>query len=243
MTQSTHTLVAAADYADALIVARRVKTGLCALLFFVLGSALALFALLRYAPSLRPITGVGPFDGHTAAARAGLEYVVGLLDIAALIVPVLLAVFVGVILLVQLVARVVGTGRTTGALAWAILLAVLLFPWQAVLNNPLNTTDPTANAMGMKVPGVLYTWAEVSHPTLGARFAEVNVPDGDRTIAVLHWARYGLFPLLAMVMVGIVHTKTERGLRQSFGTDVVVPPPPTATGADEGVVVTTTPQL
>ncbi len=241
MTQPTNTLVAAADYADALIVARRVKTFLCVLIFLVLGSTLTLFALLRYVPSMRPITDavpvadVAPAEGHTAAIRAGLQYFVGMLDIAGLILPALLVAFVGVILLVQVVARVLGSGRTTGALAWAVLLAVLLFPWQAVLNNPVNTADPMANAIGMKIPGVIVTWAELSHPTLGARFAEVNVPDTDKVMACLHWARYGLFPLLAMIVLGIVHTKTERGLRQSFGTDVIVPM------TDEGIV--TPPQL
>jgi hypothetical protein len=223
MTQPTNTLVAAADHADALIVGRRVKTLLCLLLFFVLGSAVTLFALLRYVPAMRPIVGEGPYDDHTLGQRALCQYFVGLLDFAGVILPALLVAFTLVILVVQVVARVVGAGRTTSALAWAILLALLLFPWQAVLNNAVNSSDPTAVAMGMKVPGVIYTWAELSHPTLGAHFAEVNVAEGGngKVLAVLHWARYGLFPVLAMIIVGIVHTKVERGLRQSFGADAL----------------------
>jgi hypothetical protein len=240
MTQPTNTLVSAADYADALIVARRVKTTLCVLLFFVLGATLTLFALLRYVPSMQSLTDYPPPAADTTGGyeRALLQYLVGLLDFAGLVLPALLVAIVVVLLLVQVVARVVGAGRSVSAFAWAVLLAVLLFPWQAVLNNPVNTVDPTASAIGMKVPGAIYTWAELSHPTLGAHFAEVNAPGGDKVMAVLHWARFAAFPLLAMIIVGVVHTKTERGLRQSFGTDVVVLPP-----ADEVVAVTATPQL
>ena len=244
MTQSSNTLVAAADYADALIVARRVKTTLCMLLFFLLGTTVTLFALLRYVPSMAPAIGTGPFDGNTTLVRGGLQYFIGLLDFAGLILPALLVAFVVVILLVQVVARVVGAGRTTSALVWAVLLALLLFPWQAVLNNPATNPDPAADAIGMKVPGVVYTWAELSSPTAGARFPEVNSPPppgttvgSARAVAVLHWLRYAGFPLLAMIIVGIIHTKAERALRQSFGTDVIVLPPT----ADEGTVAATTP--
>ena len=242
-------LVAAADYADALIVARRAKTTLCMLLFLLLGSAVTLFFLLRYVPSLAAMTAAAPPvppDKATAATRGLLQYFVGLLDFAGLILPLLLAVMVVVTLLVQLVARVVGTGRMTGAVVWAVLLALLLFPWQAVLNNPTVASDPVASSIGLKIPGVIYTWAEVSNPVLGAKFAEVNAPPppGGTAIdakitAALHWLRYAGFPLLAMVIVGIVHTKTEPGLRQSFGTDVSILPPDGGTVVDpDGILVT-----
>ncbi len=244
MTQSTNTLVTAADYADSLIVARRVKTTLCTLLFFLLGAELTLFFLFRYLHSLGPVLAVEP-PTQTAAVwyRMLFEYLIGLLDYAGLILPLLLFVLVLVILQVQLVARLVGTGRVTSGLVWAILLVLLLFPWQAVLNNPGLRSDPVASAIGLKVPGVVYTWAEVSHPTLGARFAEFNAPADpanpaavDRVATALHWLRYAVFPLLAMVVVGVIHTKTERGLRQSFGTDVVVLPPETTLDTTGGVV-------
>ena len=214
-------LVAAADPAEALAAARRAKTTLCTLLFFVLGTVLTLFFLLRYVPSMRPLV-AGPTPVPPDSRAAVLQYAVGLLDMAALVLPLVLVVMVGATLLVQVAAGAAGTGRTVSALGWAVLLAVLLFPWQAVLNNPAINPDPRANAIGMKLPGVVCTWAELSHPTQGATFAELNVPGTDKLAAGLHWARYALFPLLAMIVVGLVHTKTERGLRQSFGTDVVV---------------------
>ena len=229
---ATNPLAAAADYADALIVARRLKTTLCTLLWFVLGTELSLFVLLRYVASVRslivPTAAANP--AAVANSRAVLQYAVGLLDFGGLILPLVLVAMVTVVLLVQVAARTVGAGRTTSALGWAVLLAVLLFPWQAVLNNPAINADKTQDAIGMKVPGVVYTWAEVSHPDQGAAFADVHgVRPGTGTgpatsepsavvVAVLHWVRYAVFPALAMVIVGLVHAKTEQGLRLSFGT-------------------------
>ena len=167
MTTPPYSLVAAADYADALLTARRAKTALCTLLFFLLGTGLTLFLMLRYTSSLRTITDGTVTDG-TGQWRADLfRYVIGLMDIAGLVVPAVLVGTVLVVLLVQVVARTPGVGRTTSALVWAIVLLVLMFPWQAVLNNPAISNDPTVNAIGMKVPGVVYTWAEVSHPVQG----------------------------------------------------------------------------
>ncbi len=240
MTQPTTTLVAAADHADALIVARRAKTTLCLLLFFVLGTELTLFFLLRYVPSLAGLTAPPPYEAAAVRSRAVLQYGLGLLDFAGLILPVLLAVTVLVILQVQLVARLVGTGRVVGGLVWAVIVALLLFPWQAVLNNPAITADAAADAIGLKVPGVVYTWAEVSHPLVGAHFAEFNAPGADVPMTVLHWMRYAGWPVLAMIFVGIVHTKTERGLRQSFGTFADEPESVETTSS---VVVTDAPQL
>ena len=224
------TLVAAADYADALTVARRVRLGVCLGLWFVLGTGLTLFFLLRYTAATRALL-TAPAD-HVAG-RAVLEYLVGLLDYAALILPLVLIGATAATLGVQVAARTVGAGPTTSSLAWALLLAVMLFPWQAVLNNPSINADDRADAIGMKVPGVVYTWAEVSHPSQGATFAEVTgrvpgappsegpvPPTGvERAAAVLHWARYVGFPALAMVIVGLAHAAGERGLRRSFGAD------------------------
>ena len=81
-----------------------------------------------------------------------------------------------VILQVQLVARLVGTGRVVGGLVWAVVVALLLFPWQAVLNNPAINADAAADAIGLKVPGVVYTWAEVSHPDAGGPLRGVSTP-------------------------------------------------------------------
>jgi len=217
MTQTQ--LAAAADYAEALLTARRVKVLVTGLLLLVLVIQIAMFFLLRYWKPLP--TGATPIERHT---RDVIEYFVGLLDIAGLILPVILTVVLYLILKVQLVGRLVGTGRLTAAFLWSILLCLLLFPWQAVLNNPATDSDPVASSLGMKIPGVLYTWAEISHPAIGARFgitAPPNSPPGnsDTAMVILHWARYAGFPVLTVVILSNIHVKSRRGLRQSLGED------------------------
>jgi hypothetical protein len=246
MTQTN--LAASADYADALLTARRAKTVITVLLLLVLISELALFFVLRY---FKPLpTGI-TITKPEQLTRDISQYGVGLLDIAGLILPALLAGVIYLILKVQLVARLIGVGRITAALVWAILLMLLLFPWQAVLNNPAISYNESANAIGMKLPGVIYTWAEVSDPWLGARFGmDENEPGAthlsqpaSETLAksdmqmrseragdnppkfaelILHWARYVAFPVLSILILTIIHFKTQRALRQSLGEDVVV---------------------
>jgi hypothetical protein len=209
---STH-LATAADYADALLTARRAKSLVSLLLLLVLLIQIAMFFLLRY---WRPLpAGVTPMEIHT---RSLIQYFVGLLDIAGLLLPAILTVILYLILKVQLVGRLLGTAHLTSAFLWSILFALLLFPWQAVLNNPSINADPNANAIGMKIPGVLYTWAEISHPIIGARFS-IDEPaiENSRPAAILHWARYAGFPVLALTILTMIHLKSQRGLRLSLG--------------------------
>jgi hypothetical protein len=244
MTQSN--LATSADYAEALLTARRAKTVVSVLLFLVLFTELALFFVLRYKP-----LPTGPsLTKQEQYTRDLTQYFVGLLDFGGLILPALLVAVLYVILNVQLVGRLIGVGRIVGALVWGILLVILLFPWQAVLNNPAINFDETSNAIGMKIPGVVYTWAEVSDPWLGARFGlDENAPRATPPVAVsdnslktdmeirterakwnpppqaelvLHWARYVGFPLLSILILTIIHFKTHRGLRQSLGEDQII---------------------
>ena len=214
MTQTD--LAASADYADALLVTRRAKGLVSGLILFVLATELSLFFCLRY---YKPLPwGNTPAEQHT---RAVIEYLVGMLDIGGLILPALLTVIIYLILKVQLVGRLIGTGRMTAAFLWSVLLMMLLFPWQAVLNNPAINPDVVADSLGMKIPGVIFTWAEVSHPTLGATFG-LTQPKPDTFKLVLDWARYVGFPLLSILILTIIHFKTQRGLRQSLGEDKIM---------------------
>jgi hypothetical protein len=214
MTQ-TH-LATSADYADALLTARKAKVILTALLLFVLVAELTLFFCLRYYKPLK-----SPATSSEQHAQEVLQYGVGLLDIAALIFPALLAVVILLILQVQLVGRLLGTDKLTSAFLSSVLLAMLLFPWQAVLNNPAILHDPVANSLGMKIPGVVYTWAEISNPTVGASFG-MGEHRADGFALGLHWARYVGFPLLSILILTSIHFKTRRGLRQSLGEDQIV---------------------
>jgi len=214
MTQ-TH-LAASADYADALLTARKAKAVFTLLLFFVLFAELALFFILRYYKPLTP-----PTTAMEQHGRDMLQYFVGLLDFGGLILPVLLSLALLLILQVQLVGRLFGTGPMTSAFFWSVLLAILLFPWQAVLNNPAINGNPVANSLGMKIPGVVYTWAEISNPVVGASFCRDEATP-HLAAQTLHWARYVGFPILSILILTTIHFKTRRSLRQSLGEDQIV---------------------
>jgi hypothetical protein len=209
-------LATSADYADALLTARKAKAILTLLLLFVLVAELTLFFCLRYYKPLKPAETSA--EQHT---REVLQYFVGLLDFAGLILPALLAVVVLLILQVQLVGRLLGTGKMTAAFFFSVLLALLLFPWQAVLNNPAIISDREANLLGMKIPGVVFTWAELSNPTVGASFG-LGDTKPDIFAVGLHWARYVGFPLLSILILTSIHYRSRRGLRQSLGEDQIV---------------------
>jgi hypothetical protein len=209
MTQTQ--LATSADYAEALLTARRAKSVVTLLVLVVLLTELSLFFCLRY---YRPLPwGKTPAEQYT---RDVTQYFVGLLDFAGLILPALLSVVLYLILKVQLVGRLVGVGRMTQAFLWSVLLVMLLFPWQAVLNNPAINYNKPDNAIGMKIPGVIYTWAEVSNPDFGATFL-MNDPKPDIESLILKWARYVAFPVLSILILTIIHFKSHRGLQQSLG--------------------------
>jgi len=205
MTQSS--LLNAADYADALITARRAKATLFLLLLVLLLIELSLFFVGRYTNVLQ-LNG----DEKLTAWKAVLQYLIGLIDFLGLIVPALYAVVIFLILQVQLVGRLLGAGRLTAAFFWAVALALLLFPWQSFLNNPVLNNDPT----GIRIPGVLYTWAEVTHKTLGVNFDS----KADIHVAVLRWTRFVVMPVGAVLMLLYTQMISDRGLRQALGNDV-----------------------
>jgi hypothetical protein len=217
-------IAAAADYADSLLVARRTKTVLFLLLLFALVAQLTLFFVVRYGHPQLLEAAASRRDQYTKDA---LQYVIGLLDFAGLILPAMLVVCLLIILLVQLVGRLLGTAGMTSALLSSVLLALLLFPWQAVLNNPAITDDPVANSIGMKIPGVLYTWAEFSHSDAPATF-KVVYEWGNWWLILLRWSRYVGFPVIAVLLLLWIQFKSDRSLRQSLGEEIALPATTTA---------------
>jgi hypothetical protein len=103
----------------------------------------------------------------------------------------------------------------TGAFLRCLVLIVLLFPWQSLLLSPVTasrSSEPVTTT-DFKIPGALYTWAEVTHPRLGATF---NTSERT-TFVVMRWARFVVFPLAALVLLLIVQSKGSRGLRMALG--------------------------
>src|SRR5689334_7161396 len=85
MTQTN--ILNAADYADALLTARRAKNTVFLVILFLLLGELALFFTARYTTILSTAS-----DTRMTALRGVLQWAIGLIDFLGLIMPALLAV-------------------------------------------------------------------------------------------------------------------------------------------------------
>ncbi len=202
------TFATAADYADALLTARRFKTTLVLVILFTLLLQIALFFLARF--DILPV----PRDGQTAKPLMTmlLQYLTVAGTFAGLISTLVLSMVLLLIAMIMLVGRLIGVGRVVKAYVWTVILLALLFPWQAVYVNPTLLAARQGAEGDFRVPGVLYTWTEMSHPTLGANFV-----GNDMKVAVLRWARFVGFPLVAAIILLTAQASSARGLRQALG--------------------------
>jgi hypothetical protein len=226
-------IATAADYADAMMIARRAKNTLFLLLMAMLALQLVTFFVARMTnhvmlaaaePSLAgtvsPTTAptattqlssntasVAAETGNHASTMAGqvLRYVTALIDFLGILLIIVLAMVILLIAKIMLVGRLIGVAQVTSAFIWCVFLVVLLFPWQAFLQN----TDFTGD---FKIPGVLYTWSELTHPTLGAKFQGL-----DPYQTALRWTRFVGAPVVAMILLLVVQAKSSRGLRAALG--------------------------
>jgi hypothetical protein len=226
-------IATAADYADAMMIARRAKNALFLLLMAMLALQIVTFFVARLtnhvippaesslastvSPTTAPSATTQPSPtaaavaaetgNHTATTLAGqvLRYVTALIDFLGILLIIVLAMVILLIAKIMLVGRLIGVAQVTSAFIWCVFLVVLLFPWQAFLQN----TDFTGD---FKIPGVLYTWSELTHPTLGAKFQGLDVYQ-----TALRWTRFVGAPVVAMILLLVVQAKSSRGLRAALG--------------------------
>ena len=159
-------LANSADYADALLTARKARNVLILIVLLMLLFQLGLFFAVRYKV---------PIDGSSVPLDL-LKYLVGVTDFLGVVLPMVLAAILLLIVLVMLVGRVLGVSRLVSAFIGCVVLTALLFPWQAFLMNQTFSSDQ------FRIPGVLYTWSEL---VLRAR-AHPDRP----TLALLYWAAF-----------------------------------------------------
>jgi hypothetical protein len=135
-----------------------------------------------------------------------MQYAVGLTGFLGITLSIVLAVVLLLLEMIMLVGRLVGVSRVTGAFIWSIVLIVLLFPWQAFLADAHFASD-------FKIPGVLYTWAEL------VKFAKIDVGGNNPGLEarILHWGRFVAFPLLTIIITLMIQVKSNRGLREALG--------------------------
>ena len=268
---STATIAVAADYADAMMTARRAKNWLFILLLLVLLIQLTVFFLLRFnvlridgdAGATIP-TGVDvdvntgattqSADGTTQPATSGvdlnvksdddvdvdvqtreanfgvadiLRYVIPVTDFLGITLVVVLAIVLLLIVTIMLVGRLIGVSHVTSAFVWCVLLAVMMFPWQAFLLGSYRQARPPSNSSAtaydarrdadpqFKIPGALYTWEELRR--------DYNFDHDNVWQDVLKWARFAGFPVLALLLLLMVQAKSSRGLKYALGeTEVQV---------------------
>lgn len=196
-------LATSADYADALLVARRAKNLLFLLILLMLLAQITLFFTARYTDliALRPAA-----EGMATTKPAGrevLHYVSGVVLFLGTILPMLLGSVLLLIVHIMLVGRLIGVARVTSAFLVCLLLVLLMFPWQIFFGMTSSPTD-------FRVPGVLYTWYDL---VTNAKF------HGDLNVNVVKWARFFVMPLVATILLLMVQIKSNRGLRQALGED------------------------
>jgi hypothetical protein len=226
----------AADYADAMMIARRAKNWLVLLLLLMLLFQMGIFFATRYTTYILPAqdapiaaadTAAKPTTAPAATTQTSVSasatssgtvdrlrdkvpslvrYLTAGINFLGIVFILLLAVVLSLIMKIMLVGRLIGVAQVTSAFIWCALLALLLFPWQSFLQN-------TDFAGDFKVPGVLYTWSEYANPWSGARFTST----GFDAPTVLHWARFVGWPALALIILLAVQAKSSRGLRAALG--------------------------
>jgi hypothetical protein len=236
MSRTTTTpLAVAADYADALITARRAKNALVLLLMLLIIAQLAVFLLARFnvlklseegtptvqlntqpatLPSTQPVTSL-------VVTNMGqiVRYATPIISFLGIALTVVLVIVLLLLVTIMLVGRLIGVSHVTGAFIWGVVLIVLLFPWQSFLipdnRYPVSNTTYSWSEIpeqpAFKWPGAFYTW-----PELKRDYAFSNEPLFPH--AVWMWGRYAGLPVLSLlVLMFLVQGKSSRGLRFALG--------------------------
>jgi len=171
-TPSTTTIAVAADYADAMMAARRAKNWLFILLLLVLVTQVAIFFLLRFnvvrlgdelavekitaatSPTTEPAE--APAQASSEASSVGkssrvedlLRYLIPATTFLGTVLVVVLDVVLLLIVTIMLVGRLIGVAHVTSAFIWCVVLTVLLFPWQTILIGESRAARSAGGAVG-----------------------------------------------------------------------------------------------
>jgi hypothetical protein len=190
MTQ-TATLAVAADYADAMLVARRAKNVLFLFLLLFLLLRIAMFLVARFVPSVHLTATIQTAAANAATTQISLvqstpaeptegqrmaaPYARWLIDITefwgllfAVVLPAVLLLIVGI----MLVGRLVGVTHVTSAFIWSFALLVMLIPWQSVLNSEIRSIHLLHDWRGHSAGEVIATDSSAASALVDAGIAE-----------------------------------------------------------------------
>lgn len=249
MTRVPMTQAVSADYADAMLVARRAKNQAFLLLLLTLLIQMGIFLTVKYVPSVKvkaevasplatatttaPATTTASVTilEHRDAAVAGsrlasptVEWIIGGTVFLGIVLAVVLPVLLLLIIAIMLVGRLVGVAHVTSAFCLSLVFFALLFPWQTLLNTQASTF-PIAQAgtmtSGDDVPRVRFPGALYTFSELQRDYDFHNDPVFP--VAILGWGRFILLPLVTLILLLIVNGRSSRGLRFALGeTEVPV---------------------
>lgn len=154
----TATLAVAADYADAMLVARRAKNWLFLILLCFLLLQIGIFLMARFLPAAHLTATIQASNGTTSTTQIAVtqvspaqpttgqrvvsplvRYVVEGIDFLGIMLVLVLAVVLLLIVAIMLVGRLVGVTHVTSAFVWCVVLTVMLIPWQSLLNGDVRT--------------------------------------------------------------------------------------------------------
>ena len=210
-------MAVAADYADAMLVARFWKNLLFLLLFLILLIQIGVFVWIRFGMPQPPGAATQPAMLAGRDVTVALTWLINTTDFLAMIAVVVLAVVLLLIVGIMLVGRLIGVTHTTRAFIFCVLLGTLLFPWQSLWDYPIAGTTQTEPAAQENVqvgppiglPGVLYTWPEVQH--------KAHFTSDPWTAAAVGWARFVGWPVVAIILLLSVQARSSRGLKFALG--------------------------
>lgn len=210
--QQDRMISVAADYADALLVARRVKRTMLLLLAMILVAQIAIFCLAQFTNILQVGTAPTSQPGTITAANWPdiFHYVSAVSLIGSVIFGAVLLATLLLTIHIMLVGRLIGVALVVRAFVLAVLLFVIMFPWQTLLfTETLGKSD-------FVPPGVLYTWREIQ--TRVVPHAEM-----DGKTSILFWARFLAMPIAAMIVVLLVQKRSGKGLKLALGEEEILP--------------------
>jgi len=214
-------LATAADYADALLTARRSKNVIALLLLLLVLLQLAVFLSLKFwigPEGVEKLLAVGSPATQVVAELTTkpasppplvdlFKYVSSASMLLGLILSVLLSLSLLLIAHIMLVGRLIGVSSVISSVVLSLLLMLILFPWQTLL-----VTQNLSNG-NFVFPGVFYSWSEVA--------ARAHSTPANALEQVLYWARFVGWPMLAILLVLRIQIRSGRGLRQALGEDVM----------------------
>jgi hypothetical protein len=222
------TMAVAADYADAMLIARRWKNILFLLLLLFLLVQIGVFLAVRLSGSPAASASTQPAIVPMRDMPGAMSWLINFTGFLSMIVVVVLAVVLLLIVGIMLIGRLIGVSQLTAAFVLCVVLAAILFPWQALWNYPVAGTlqgspAPVENLeVGPRfgLPGALYTWPELQHR---AYFSNSPLSAG-----IIGWARFVGWPVVAIILLFSVQVRSSRGLKFALGeTEVHVTQPTT----------------